>query len=305
MTFAYPFVLLALAVPIFLIVFQWRNHARSLALPFDHQDTPHSKWLARLLNVVNIFPALILAAAVLLLAGPRRFERPKSEREMTNIQFCLDVSGSMTATFGGKDRYEVAMDSLNEFLTYRKGDSFSLMIFGDHHLRWVPLTTDVSAFRFAPPFLHPNKLPRWFSGGTSIGKALKQSEKYLITAETGDRMIILLSDGQSSDLYDGNDVKIAQSLRENNIRVYTVHIGGGAAPPEVSVISSITGGETFAAGDPAALQSVFRRIDEMQQADMKRLTPDPVDYYQPFVITALSLSGVYLLTLFGLRYTPW
>ena len=71
------------------------------------------------------------------------------------------------------------------------------------------------------------------------------------------------------------------------------------------MISSITGGETFAAGDPAALESVFRRIDEMQQADMKRLTPDPVDYYQPFIITILSLTGVYLLTLFGLRYTPW
>ncbi|BDS05938.1 protein BatA [Oceaniferula spumae] len=305
MTFAYPYVLLALALPILLIVFQWRHHAKPLALPFDHQDTDHAKWLARLLNLVNTLPALVLAVAVLLAAGPRRFERPKSEREMTNIQFCLDVSGSMMAQFGGSDRYEVAMDSLNEFLTYRKGDSFSLMVFGGHQLRWVPLTTDVSAFRSAPPFLRPDKLPPWFSGGTFIGKALKQSEKYLTTAEKGDRMIILLSDGESFDLYDGNDVKIAQSLKDNKITVYTVHIGGGAAPPEVSVISSITGGETFAAGDPAALKSVFLRIDEMQQAEMKRLTPDPVDYYQPFVITAISLSGIYLLTLFGLRYTPW
>ncbi|MFK7911351.1 MAG: VWA domain-containing protein [Akkermansiaceae bacterium] len=305
MTFAYPYVLLALALPIFLIVYLWRNHVRPLALPFDHQDTKHEKWLARLLNVVNIFPALILAVAILLLAGPRRFERPKSEREMTNIQFCLDVSGSMTAKFGISDRYGVAMDSLNEFLTYRKGDAFSLMVFGDHQLRWVPLTTDVSAFRFAPPFLHPRKLPPWFSGGTSIGKALKSSEKYLTTAETGDRMIVLLSDGYSSDLGGGNDVKIAQSLKENNITVYAVHIGGGEAPAEVSVIASITGGETFAAGDPAALQSVFQRIDEMQQAEMRRLTPDPVDYYKPFIITGLSLAGTYLLTLFGLRYTPW
>lgn len=305
MTFAYPYLLLVLALPIFLIVFQWRNHVSPLALPFDYQDTKHAKWLARLLNLVNTIPALILAVAILLLAGPRRFERPKSEREMTNIQFCLDVSGSMVTPFGGKDRYEVAMESLNEFLTYRKGDAFSLMVFGGHQLRWVPLTTDVSAFRFAAPFLHPSTLPPWFDGGTYIGKALKQSEKYLITAEKGDRMIILLSDGQSFDLFDGNDVKIAQSLKENNITVYTVHIGGGAAPPEVSVISSITGGETFAAGDPAALQAVFRSIDAMQQAELKRLTPDPVDYYYPFVVTGLSLAGVYLLTLFGLRYTPW
>ena len=305
MTFAYPFMLLALAIPILLILFQWRTHARALALPFDYQDPRHAKWLARLLNFVNTLPVLILAAAILLLAGPRRFERPKSEREMTNIQFCLDVSGSMTAKFGEDDRYAVAMESLNEFLTYRKGDAFSLMVFGDHNLRWVPLTTDVSAFQYATPFLHPRSLPPWFGGGTRIGAALKQAEKYLMGADTGDRMIVLLSDGQSFDLSNGNDVKIAQSLRDNNIIVYAVHIGSGDAPAEVSVVASMTGGATFAAGDPEGLQAVFRSIDEMQQAEMKRLTPDPVDFFQPIVQPALAMMAVFLLTLFGLRYTPW
>lgn len=224
---------------------------------------------------------------------------------MTNIMFCLDVSGSMTASFGEGDRYDAAMDSLNQFLTYRKGDAFSLMIFGDSNLRWVPLTTDVSAFRYAPPFLHPSKLPNWFSGGTSIGMALNQSEDFLLEADEGDRMIILLSDGYSSDLSSGNDVKIARSLADNKITVYTVHIGGGQAPPEVSVISNITGGQTFSAGDPNALASVFQRIDTMAQAPLERLTPDPVDNFRPFLITALALTATFLLTLFGLRYTPW
>ena len=43
----------------------------------------------------------------------------------------------------------------------------------------------------------------------------------------------------------------------------------------------------------------------MAQASLVRLTPDPVDNFEPYVITALSLAGVYLLSLFGLRYTPW
>ena len=197
------------------------------------------------------------------------------------------------------------MESLNEFLDYRKGDAFSLMVFGGDNLRWVPLTTDVSAFRHAPPFLHPSKLPPWFNGGTYIGKALKNAEKELLTTETGDRMIILLSDGQSFDLYDGNDLKIARSLAENNITVFAIHIGGGAPPAEVSVISSITGGQTFAAGDPAALKSVFLQIDEMAQASLVRLTPDPVDNFKPYLITAMSIAALYLITLFGLRYTPW
>ena len=127
----------------------------------------------------------------------------------------------------------------------------------------------------------------------------------VLTTETGDRLIILLSDGASFDLSDGNDVKIARSLADNNITVFAIHIGGGAPPAEVSVISSITGGETFAAGDPNALKAIFQRIDEMAQASLVRLTPDPVDYFRPYLITAFSLAGVYLLTLFGLRYTPW
>ncbi len=305
MSFAHPTILIALTIPVLLIVFQWRTQTRPLPLPFDHQKTPHRKWLSTLLNLVNTLPYLTLATIILILAGPRTFERPKSERKLTNIMFCLDVSGSMGTSFGTGDRYAAAMESLNRFLDYRKGDAFSLVVFGGDNLRWVPLTTDVSAFRHAPPFLHPRKLPSWFNGGTFIGKALKQAEKDLINTETGDRMIILLSDGASFDLRDGNDIKIARELADHNITVFSIHIGGGDPPPEVSVISSITGGETFAAGDPAALAAVFTRIDGMAQASLIRLTPDPVDNFKPYLLTAMALAGLYLLTLFGLRYTPW
>ncbi len=303
--FAHPWLLTLLAIPALLIAHQWCTDARALPLPFDHQQTKNSRFLTILLNSVNTLPYLLLAIAILLIAGPRKFEQPKSKRKLTNIMFVLDVSGSMSASFGEKDQYEVAMDSLNGFLDYRKGDAFSLMVFGDHNLRWVPLTTDVSAFRCAPPFLHPNKLPPWFSGGTSIGKALKQAEKYLVTAEEGDRMIVLLSDGWSSDLGDGNDAKVAASLQENKITTFTIHIGGGEAPDEVSVISHMTGGQTFAAGDPGALDAIFQKIDTMTQAPLERLTPDPVDHFRPYLYTAFGIGAAYLLSLFGLRYNPW
>ena len=71
------------------------------------------------------------------------------------------------------------------------------------------------------------------------------------------------------------------------------------------MIASMTGGEVFNAGDPASLKAVFAKIDEMQKAPIKRVTPDPVDFFQPFALAGLSLGALYLLTLFGLRYTPW
>ncbi len=304
MIFAHTWLLVLLVLPIALAVFLCRRGGRKVPLPFDHQPLRRARMLGFLLRSADLLPVAILAIVIVLLAGPRRFEQPRSEREMTNIQFCLDVSGSMMAEFGTGDRYDAAMESVNEFITYRKGDAFGLTIFGSAVLNWVPLTSDVSAFRCAPPFLRPEVLPPWF-GGTMIGMALRSAEKVLISSDEGDRMILLISDGESSDLSDGQDVSIAQNLKANGITVYAIHIAEGNPPDSVALITSITGGEVFAAGDPAALTAIFKRIDEMQKAPLKRVVPDPVDFFQPFALAGLSLGGMYLLTLFGLRHTPW
>lgn len=305
MLFARPILLLLLVIPAFLLVMHWRLKARAIPLPFDHRKLPRRSFLSFTLDFAASLPVILLAVIIVILAGPRRFEQPENEREMTNIQFCLDVSGSMNASFGPATRYDGAMNAMNEFLTYRKGDSFGLMVFGGHFLQWIPLTTDVSAFECALPFLRPTNLPKWFHGGTFIGKALRQSEKVLLSADEGDRMIVLFSDGASFDLRNGQDLAVAQSLKDNNITVYAIHVAEGAPPAEVAVIASVTGGEVFSAGDPKSLVAVFQRIDAMQQAPIKRLTPDPVDNFKPFAIAGLSLTGLWLLSLFGFRYTPW
>lgn len=304
MTFAHPAVLVLLVLPLALVVFLWRRGGRAVPLPFDHQPLRRARLLDWTLRAVSLLPALLLAVAVLVLAGPRRFQQPRGEREMTNIQFCLDVSGSMTAEFGGGTRYDAAMDAVNDFITRRDGDAFGLTIFGNTVLNWVPLTTDVSAFRCAPPFLRPESLPPWF-GGTSIGMAVGEAEKLLVSREEGDRMIVLISDGYSSDLGNDRDLEIADSLVANDITLYAIHAAPGAPPDSVAVMASATGGGVFSAGDPAALDAVFARIDEMQKAPLKRVVPDPVDFHQPFALAGLSLGGIYLLTLFGLRHTPW
>jgi hypothetical protein len=45
-------------------------------------------------------PQLVLAVAILLFAQPQKLSAPKVVRALTNIEFCLDISGSMTAPFG-------------------------------------------------------------------------------------------------------------------------------------------------------------------------------------------------------------
>jgi Ca-activated chloride channel homolog len=304
MTFANPWLLALLLAPLALAIFFRRRGGRRVPLPFDHQPLPRARLFGFLLRTADLLPLLLLAIGILLLAGPRRFEQPRSEREMTNIQFCLDVSGSMLAQFGSGNRYDAAMAALNDFISFRDGDAFGLTVFGSSVLNWVPLTNDVSAFRCATPFLRPENLPPWF-GGTMIGMALRSAEKTLLSSESGDRMIVLLSDGDSFDLQNGMDVKIAQSLAANGIKVYAIHIADGGVPDPVALISSMTGGEVFAVGDPAALNAVFAQIDAMQKAPLKRVTPDPVDFFEPFALAGLGVGALYLLTLFGLRHTPW
>lgn len=304
MSFTYPAALFALILPAALLLHVWRRHGRRVVLPFDHGQQKRGVGLGFLINLAECLPALVLAGAITILAGPQRLDAPKSRRVLTNIEFCVDISGSMTAKFGSGTRYDASMAAIDEFLDYRKGDAFGLTFFGVAVLHWVPLTTDASAIRCSPPFMRPGSTPSWFNG-TMIGKALLACRDVLTSREEGDRMIILVSDGNSSDLTNGNDMELAKKLKADNIVVYAVHVAGGSIPDPIVNITSITGGEVFNPGDPGALQSVFARIDQMQGTRLEKVSAETLDDFWPYCLVALSLLGMHLLTLFGLRYTPW
>jgi Ca-activated chloride channel family protein len=305
-SFAHPTLLLLLVVPVYFAAWTWtrRGGGGEIVLPFDHANVRNRTFLARLIKLANVLPALLLAVGILVLAGPQRLTSNESQRELTNIQFCLDVSGSMTAQFGDGSRYDGAKKAIDEFVNYRKGDAFGLTIFGNEVLHWVPITKDVSAIKLATPFLRPERMPSYF-GGTQIGKALEECQKLLVTRPEGDRLIILVTDGFSADLSGGRALEIASSLRKDKIVVYTIQVADEALPDEMHTISDITGGEVFAAGDPAALGTVFKHIDKMQAARLKPPSRDFADFFAPVALVGVGVASLHLLTLFGLRYTPW
>lgn len=303
--FARPWLLLALIAPALLLMWTWRRSTGQLVLPVDGAATPRGRGWRVLLDGAESLLPLVLAVAVLIAAGPQRWSEPRTQRALTNIQFCLDVSGSMTAEFGEGSRYDAAMHAINQFLVYRdKGDAFGLSVFGNDVLHWVPLTTDVSAFRCAPPFLRPENLPHWF-GGTSIGLALRACRKVLIEREEGDRMIVLVSDGWSSDLGGGASEQIAKELADDGIQVFYVHVGEESAPDETALIPERTGGATFATGDPEMLPAIFERIDAMKRTSQVTIDGEAVDWFEPVCAAGLLLLALHALASFGLRYTPW
>jgi Ca-activated chloride channel family protein len=302
--FRHPWVLPLLVVPAALLGWTWRRRGRAVVLPFDHSGVSSGAWMRFALRLAESLPALALAAVVAILAGPQRWDAPRTKRVLTNIEFCVDVSGSMTARFGDGTRYDGAMEAINDFLDAREGDAYGLTFFGNNVLHWCPLTTDVSAFRCAPPFMKPGKLPPWF-GGTEIGRALLACRKVLVEREEGDRMIVLVTDGYSADLWGGRDEEIARELHGDAITVYTVHVAEGAIPDEVVRIAAGTGGEAFKSEDPEGLERVFARIDEMQETRLEKTRAEAADHFVPFCIAGLAVLGLSLLALFGLRHTPW
>jgi len=247
---------------------------------------------------------LLLAVVIVILAGPQRYGEPQSKRVLTNIEFCVDISGSMTSPFGEGTRYDASMAAINAFLDFRQGDAFGLTFFGNNYLHWVPLTQDPSAIRCSTPFMRPENAPPWF-GGTAVGNALQACREVLTGRQEGDRMIILVTDGISFDIMNGQDLQLAKELSGSRIVVYAVHVAEGDPPAPIVNIANLTGGEAFAAGDLNGVQAVFQRIDRMQQTRIERSLSEPQDHFRPYCIAGLSIVGLAVAGLFGLRYTPW
>jgi Ca-activated chloride channel family protein len=308
-SFLHSWVLLLLVIPAALLYWTWWRPGRRLVLPFDH-GPPGSGTVWRLLITgMESMPPLLLAVAIILLAGPQRPGEPRDKRVLTNIELCLDVSGSMTIPFGEGARYDVAMAALNEFVTYRKGDAFGLTFFADETLQWVPLTSDVSAIRCSPPFMRPEKAPDWVgTWGTDIGKAIRACAKVLRERGEGERMIVLVTDGEDvADLVRTHE-EITRELVAEKITVFAVIIQENSQSniqDEVINICHHTGGEAFLAGDPDAMRTIFQRIDKMKQTRVEKTIGETVDDFVPWTIAGLALAGVALSSLFGLRYTPW
>lgn len=305
--FQYPLVLLAMLVPTAVLFWVWAVRftpaGLRTVLPFDHGRRGGGWLWWVLLSIAESIPALVLAMAICLLAGPQRYGSPEEKRKMTNIQFCVDVSGSMTAPFGEGDRYDGAMAAVTKFVDHRKGDSFGLTFFGNNYIHWCPLTADPSAIKCSLPFMKPQVAPYWF-GGTDIGKALNGVKQVLVERTEGDRMVILITDGFDYDL-DNRASDLLREFKQNNIMVCTIVVGYHTLQDSIVNISRGTGGDAFLADDPEGLKFIFHKIDQLKQARMEKSIAEPMDNYRPFCIAGMVLVLCASVFQYGLRYTPW
>jgi len=301
MTFAHPWVLLLLAVPVLLAWVVLIGRRPGVVMPFDHRPHRRSRVLRLLLGVFEVSPLALAGVAIIMLAGPMALRQPKDERLLSNIEICLDVSGSMWG-----DRYRMAAEAVEEFTKDREGDAFGLTMFGSQQIRWIPLTKDLGAIRSAMPFANPDNQPPHMNG-TMIAAALRFCRDNMVAeAMEGDRLIIMVSDGQSPDLRGGEYERVAAELREENITLYHIHVASAdSIPTEVVDMAQLTGGQAMAAENAETIREVFRHIDKMEPARYKTAGVQLMDNFAPFATIVLVLAGVHMCGLLGMRYTPW
>jgi Ca-activated chloride channel family protein len=234
---------------------------------------------------------LVLALALLALARPQFGER--QERlvgEGIDIMLCLDVSGSMRAEdFQPENRLHVAKLTGSEFVRGRQGDRIGLVIFAGDAFTKCPLTRDfavvaglIEGTRFED-VAEPN--------ATAIGMALATAANRLKDSDATSKVVILLTDGiNNAGAVD--PVTAAELCKTLGIKVYTIGVGSRDEKvpfPEVDAfgrkryayyeskvdeesltkVATIGGGLYFRATDPAALQRVYERIDEMEKTQIE------------------------------------
>ena len=317
--FEHPVVLLLLAIPIWMGYWIWTRKGHPVVMPFDHGHQSSGRGWGFFIHLFETIIPVILAAVICIWASPRKNDIPQEKREMTNIQILLDCSGSMVRTFGDKidsegrpyTRYDASSESIQEFIEYRKGDAFGLTAFSDTIIHWLPLTRDTQTIARAMEYVRPvpydpkiAKIPG-IGQGTQTGKALLACIPELEKRPEGDRMILLISDGEPGDLSGNRPEEVANALVKANIIVHAVYINKRLPSRSFYDVVRITGGEVFPAKDPATLKMVFKEIDTLQKVKIKEIKPLARDDFYYFALVGLIATSLLILASFKLRYTPW
>jgi Ca-activated chloride channel homolog len=320
--FEHPWALLLL-----LLVPVWhlyrRRHGR--ALLFSRASSSArlgSRGALLLARTPDWLRTLGVVALVVALAGPRTGQSTTEiEAEGIAIGLVVDISTSMLAEdFHPQNRLAVAKEEVAKFIRGREYDRIGLVAFAGEALTQVPLTIDYAVLYRALEQLQTGQL----EDGTAIGTAIATAANRLRRAPGESRVMIVMTDGENNR-GEIDPLTAARAAAAYGIRIYTIGVGSeGVAPIPIArgmfggyqyanlpvhideellqEIAATTHGQYFRATNEAALDSIYRRIDDLEKTAVEvRTYTDYTPRHLPFVwLAALMLVGEW-----GLLATRW
>lgn len=242
-----------------------------------------------------------------------------------DLMLSVDISGSMELPdlkLKGKPvtRLQVVKFVAGKFIQRRVGDRLGLILFGKRAYIQTPLTFDRTTVN---QMLDEAEIG--LAGKeTAIGDAIGLAVKRLREQASSDRILILLTDGANT-AGEIDPKKAAELAAAEGLKIYTVGIGAESMDlhnasgvtslnpftlfgnrtinpsrdldeETLTYIASKTGGQYFRAKDTAALEDIYRKLDELEPTVKDEKTYRPVnELYYFFLAGALFFSVVYLL----------
>jgi Ca-activated chloride channel family protein len=312
--FLYPWILLFLVVPLFMIFWQFRRSRKrqgSVRFPtLMFLKGVDSSYRARFRHSVSLLRIIVVTLAILALARPQTgSSREELSSQGVDILLLMDISTSMKAEdFKPDNRLAVIKTVLEKFISGRKSDRLGVIAFAGTAFTMCPLTLDydlaVSAVRsldFAPPE----------EDGTAIGNAIAMAVNRLRDSKAKSRVIILATDGDNNR-GEIDPVTAAKAGAALGIKIYTVGVGKEGPVPypydhpffgrqyqmveiplkeePLKEIAAQSGALFFRAKNPKALKEIYEKIDKMEKSEVKsQIFTSYTEWYQFLLIPALIL----------------
>lgn len=199
-----------------------------------------------------------LAVALLLLALARPqwgFHWEDVRRRGLDLLVLLDTSRSMLAEDLKPSRLQQAKWGVRDLVGELRGDRIGLVSFAGASYLQCPLTIDYAAFLMTLDDVYVGVVPR---GGTAIAEALQTAVDTFEKQSVGERVVILISDGED---HEGDPLALLPALQEKRIRVYAVGVGSR----EGELLPAPPGQEGFQKDEAGRVVKTALREDTLQR----------------------------------------
>ncbi len=323
---AYPDIFICLALLLLLLGgyrwFKWRsfNYHSALTGWMIDQGLAFKSSLSKLVLFGLRLTSLLLLA--FSLARPQLVD-PRSRALVKGIDIilALDVSSSMNMfddLTNPKARIEIAKQEALSFISERDSDLIGLVLFARYAVSQCPLITDKAILENLIKGMQVGMID---ASGTMLGMGLLTAVNRLKHSDAKNKLIILLTDGQSSP-GDANWRVAAEIAKKLDIKIYTMGIGsmsGGYLehplfgviqdpnniynPDLLKEIASSTGGVFFQAQDQAEMRVAYEQINRLEKIDRQApvIYIKKIELFSWCLMFALGLLALELV----LSYVVW
>ena len=247
----------------------------------------------------KVLIALMWLSLILAAAKPQWLGEPiEQQKAGRDLMIAVDLSGSMeTEDFSRPDgnpadRLTAVKTVLQQLANERAGDRLGLIVFGSSAYLQSPFTEDHRTWLM---LLNETRI-RMAGPSTALGDAVGLAIKLFKAAETENRVLLLLTDGNDTGSL-VPPVDAARVAAAEDIRIYPIAVGDPTASGEEAIdldtlarMAEVTGGQAFEALSSEDLLAVFELLGTLEPNVF-----DSVNFRPRTDIHWLPLAAVLLL----------